>query len=68
MDNDTRAELLVPVLVLGLLGVIFLLFLVASEASWAHLLWMVPVAVSVAGLTWLWRRSSRASSGREPSV
>jgi hypothetical protein len=68
MDSETRLELLVPVLVLGLLGLIFLLFLVATEASWAHLLWMIPVAVAVAGLVWLWRRSSRPSSGREPNV
>ena len=68
MDDDTRAELLVPVLVLGLLGLIFLVYLVASDASWAHLLWMVPVAVAIAGLAWLWRRSSRASSRREPTV
>jgi hypothetical protein len=66
MDRETRIELLVPALVLGLLGLVFLLFLVASEASWAHLLWMIPLAVAIAGLAWLWRRSS--SPRRERNV
>jgi hypothetical protein len=56
MERGTRNELLVPVVILGLLGLGIVLVFAASDVNRAHLLWMVPAAAVIAGLVWAVRR------------
>ena len=66
MKRETRNELLVPLLIFALLGLGILLVFAASDASRAHLLWVIPAAVAASLIVWAIRHPWRPQADDAP--